>query len=174
MPSPRTVFLAAVAGLALLGAGTAFAQSDSSTETRVIQVPKGAVVLVLPPGTLVPPAAMPGPVFGLGFPFVQMPDTAALVRQQMDQMTSRMQHLFTDPAFTGPHQVVQVGGDVNSIVVTSFSNGHGTCTRIVTSTGDVAAPKVEVRTTGDAAACDTAHVAPTSSPGVRNPHVIQD
>ncbi len=82
MRSPRTILFGAVAGLALLGAGTAFAQSGASAETRVIQVPKGAVVLVLPPGTLLPAGAMmPGPAFDPGFPFVQMPDTSVLVRQ---------------------------------------------------------------------------------------------
>ena len=137
MRKPRAMLLGALAGLALLGAGTAFAQSGADTETRVIQVPKGAVVLVLPPGTLVP-GAMPG------------------------------------PAFTGPYQLQQVSGDIHSVVVTSVSNGHGTCTRTVTSTGDAAALKVEVKTTGDAAACGTLHVAPMSSPGARDPHSIQD
>jgi len=165
MRSPRTILLGAVAGLALLGAGTAFAQNVSSAETRVIQVPKGAVVLVLPPD------ALPGPTFAAGFPFAQMPDTDALVRQ-MDQMMDRMQHIFADPAFTGPYQVQQAGGDVHGVVVTSFSNGHGTCTRTVTYTGDAAAPKIEVKTTGDAS-CDSPQAAPLSLPGIRSPHLIQ-
>ncbi len=81
---------------------------------------------------------------------------------------SRMQQIFANPAFTGPYQVQQVNGDVHSVVVTSFSNGHGTCTQTVTYTGNAAAPKVVVKRTGDAS-CGAMQAAPISSPGVRTP-----
>jgi hypothetical protein len=176
MRSTRTALLGAVAAIALLGAGTAFAQSGANAETRVIQVPKGAVVLVLPPGTIFPSAGMfglpaQGPAVDAGFPFAAMPDAARLIRQmndQMNEMMSRMQRAFAAPAFTAPDRTIEAtlpaGGNVQSVVVTSFSDGHGTCTQRITYAGNGAAPKVEVSSTGNAS-CPPMHTAPVASPG---------
>jgi len=175
MLNPRTMLLGAAGALAVLGAGTAFAQSGADTETRVIQVPKGAVVLVLPPGTLVP-ATMPGAAIEAGLPFAAMPDAAALMRQ-MDQMMGRMQRVFANPALAAPDPTVaaalrQAPGTMHSVVVTSVSNGRGTCTQTVTYAGDGSAPKVEVKATGDAA-CAPMQAAPVSSPGTQTPNVLR-
>lgn len=181
MRTSKTRLLAAVAGLALLGAGTAFAQSAPDTQTRVIQVPKGAVVLVLPPGTMFPGAAMPGmvtagPAIDAGFPFATMPDAAAMVRQ-MDQMMVQMQHFFAQPPFAAPDRTIAAAlrrapfdGTMRSVVVTSFSNGQGSCTQSVTYAGNGAAPKVEVRSTGDAA-CGPLHAVPAAAPAAKTPHL---
>ncbi len=188
----RTALLGAVAAAALIGGvGAASAQSNPggnpANETRVIQVPKGAVVLVLQPGAMsaMPMSAMPM------MPFPAMPDPVAMLRRmdaQMDAQMARMNQLmevseraFADPAFLAPdrtieaamHELPMTGAGMRGVVVTSFSDGHGTCTRRVTYGGDGATPKIEVSATGDAS-CGPAGslpgaTRPAASPDIQTP-----
>jgi hypothetical protein len=180
----RTALLGAVAAAALLGGvGAASAQSNTlgnpANETRVIQVPRGAVVLVLQPGAMsaMPMSAMPM------MPFPAMPDPVAMLRQmdaqmaRMNQMMEVSERAFADPAFLAPDRTIEAalqgmpvaGPGMRGVVVTSFSDGHGTCTRRVTYGGDGAAPKIEVSATGDAS-CGPAG----SLPGATRPAAAPD
>ena len=141
--------LLGAASLALLGGGAAYAQSRTAQQGQVIEVPPGAVVLVLPGGVM---RAMPmsGPMSDAAFPF------PSDMMRQMDQMMADTQRVFDSPAWTAPDQTIeaamqdmpQLGGRMAGVVVTSFSDGHSTCTRRVTYSGNGAAPKVEVSATG--------------------------
>lgn len=161
----------AVAALALLvGAGVADAQSQPAQQGRVIEVPPGAVVLVLPSGTMpvglpmfggpmfasptVAGPTFPGPTFDAAFPMPAMPAPDALFRE-VDQMMAQAQSMFASPFFAHPEQTIQAalrqgGGPVSGMMVTSFSDGHGVCTKQVTWSGNGAAPKVNISATGDA------------------------
>jgi hypothetical protein len=160
-----TALLGAAASAAMLTASAAaFAQTGPAPRTRVIQVPEGAVVLVLQPGQM---QTMPfaAPAFDTDIAFPAMPDPLTMIRQmdaQMDQMMAQ-----TRAAFGAQNRLVEAamngmpvtGPGVRSVVVTSFSDGHGTCTRRVVYGGDGAAPKVEVSATGNAA-CGPAGIMP--------------
>jgi hypothetical protein len=165
MKASRTALIGAVASAALLGTAAAgFAQSPTSQQGRVITVPPGAVVLVLPAG------AVAAPAFDTGFGFPDMPSPVAMIRQ-MDQMMADMQRSFAsfDPnrtieaAMGGPPPAA---GPVAGVVVTSFSDGHGTCTQRITYKGDGSAPVVQVASTGDA--CASAGL-PAATPAVQTP-----
>jgi hypothetical protein len=159
MHASRTAAIGAVASAALVASVAAgFAQSPSAQgKMRMIDVPPGAVVLVLPAGTAAPT--------DVAFPFPDMPSPVAMIRQ-MDQMMANMQRAFADPAAMG-----QVAG----VVVTSFSNGHGTCTQRVTYGGNGAAPVVQVSSTGDgcAGAGMPAAAPPVQAPPHETPHLIE-
>jgi hypothetical protein len=166
MHKSRIALLSAVASLALLAGGAAYAQSRTAQHARPIEVPPGAVVLVLPGGMLrVMPMAMPmsGPMVDAAFPF------PSDMMRQMDQMMADTQRVFDSPAWTAPDQSIeaamrgmpQAGGPVAGVVVTSFSDGHSTCTRRITYSGNGAAPKVEVSATGGG--CASAGI-PTAAP----------
>jgi hypothetical protein len=157
MRSFRTVWLGAAASVAMLTAtATAFAQSGPAPRTRLIQVPQGAVVLVLQPGQMQTVPFTGGPAFDAAFPVPAMPDPVTMIRQmdaRMDQMMAE-----TRAAFGAQDRLIEAamngtpvaGPGVRGVVVTSFSDGHGTCTRRVVYGGDGGAPKVEVSSTGDA------------------------
>jgi hypothetical protein len=107
-----------------------------------------------------------------------MPSPAAMILQ-MDQLMADMQRSFASPAWADPNRAIeaamqgmpQAGGQVSGVVVTSFSNGHGTCTQRVTYTGNGAAPVVQVSSTGDACAAAGAPAPlPSASPEVTSPH----
>ena len=53
---------------------------------------------------------------------------------------------------------------MRGVFVTSFSDGHGTCTRRVTYTGSGAPPRVAVSSTGNACASEAVTMAP---PGIQ-------
>ncbi len=171
------------ASLALIGgAGAALAQSGKTQHDRMIEVPPGAVVIVLP-GTAAQAMSWSGPTFDAGFPLVVMPGPQALIRQidqQMRQMTAEMQGAFAGPArgmpgWASPDRIIraELGGippGVSGVVVTSFSDGHGTCTQRVIYSGNGATPKVQVSDTGGACA---SRAAPTASPDLRpNPEAL--
>ncbi len=149
MQKAKLTLLGAVASLALLAGGAAHAQSR--TARQVIEVPPGAVVLVLPGGAMraVPTGAAPG--FDAAFPV----DMIQQMRQ-MDQMMAEAQRAFAAPAWTDPQRMIaaamrdmpQPGNGVQGVVVTSYFDGQHSCTRRVTYSGNGAAPKVEVSATG--------------------------
>jgi hypothetical protein len=174
MSAPRSALIGAMASAALL-AGTAagFAQNSAPEGSRLIAVPPGAVVLVLPAG------AVAGPAQDVAFPFPDMPPPFAMMRQ-MDQMMADMQHDFALQAAAlrdAPEGALrQVGGPVAGVVVTSFSDGHGTCTQRITYRGDGSAPVVQVSSTGGNA-CAGAGL-PAGGPAIQAPdhappHLIQ-
>ncbi len=173
MRASRTALLGAAASAALLaGAATGFAQAPQNGQQygqqtgRVITVPPGAVVLVLPAGS-VPVVAPPmAPEGVLSFP--DMPSPVAMIRQmdqQMDRMVADMQRSFAaaapgsawGPAWLDPDRTIDAamrdmpatGGTVQGVVVTMISNGHGTCTQRITYAGNGAAPVVHVASTGN-------------------------
>ncbi|MBN9562159.1 MAG: hypothetical protein J0H14_15745 [Alphaproteobacteria bacterium] len=162
----------AAAALALVGsAGIAAAQSPSHA-SRVIEVPPGAVVLVLPAGSM-PAISWPGPMVETAFPMPAMPDMSRLVRQ-MDQMMLDAQHAFASPAWTDPARTIEAAmrqmpaaeGPVSEVVVTSFSDGRGTCTQRVVYSENDAAPKINVSSAGNACA-SIGH--PTALPTMQKP-----
>jgi hypothetical protein len=160
----RKTSLLAAAGAAVglvLSVGTAGAQSPA---TRTIQVPAGAVVLVLPgmapdaTRVLVPAqrleAGMPmQPLTMTGFDdvFRQMD---AQIDAQMHRMMAIAQHGFERGfAMPGPNGLVDAAlGDAprlgTGMVVTSFSDGRHSCTQRVTYTGNGAAPVIQTSGNG--------------------------
>jgi hypothetical protein len=177
MPASRTALFGALASAALLaGTVAAFAQNRSPQADRLIAVPPGAVVLVLPAGA----GAVPVPAAeAVALPFPDMPSPFAMMRQ-MDQMMAEMQHdVALQAAALRDMQaggLPAMGGPVAGVVVTSFSDGHGTCTRRITYRGDGSAPVVQVSASG-AAACAGAGL-PVGAPAIQapdraSPHLIQ-
>ena len=155
MRKPTLAVAGAAAALALVGgAGIAAAQSPSRAN-RVIEVPPGAVVLVLPAGAI-PAMSSPGPMVDAAFPLPVMPGVSRMI-QRMDQMMLDAQRAFASPAWTDPARTVETAmrrmpgaeGPVSGVIVTSFSDGHGTCTQRVVYSGNGAAPKVNVSSTGN-------------------------
>ncbi len=171
MKASRTVMLGAVASAGLLASMSAgFAQATPEPGGRMIAVPPGAVVLVLPAGM--------EPVGAFDMP--DLPSPLAMIRQidqQMDRMMADMQRGLATPAAAMSGEA----GPVAGVVVTSFSNGHGTCTQRVTYKGDGSAPVVQIAATGDG--CDGVSLpaaTPGATPGIvpagstpAAPHVIQ-
>jgi hypothetical protein len=180
MKASRTALIGAAASVALLGTAAAgFAQSPSSPQGRMIEVPPGAVVLVLPAG------AVQAPAVDAAFPFPDMPSPVAMIRQ-MDQMMADMQRSFANPGWLDGNRPIdaampgmpQPDGAVAGVVVTSFSDGHGTCTQRVTYKGDGSAPVVQVSSTGDACSSAGVPATPSAAPEVQMPshaapHLIQ-
>ena len=154
----------------LLAGGAAFAQGAEGQQDRVIRVPPGAVVLVLPAGT--PVDALANPV--MAFPFAAMPSPVAMFRE-MEQAMANAQRAFANPAWATQNGVLDVaipptGGAYTRVVVTSVTNSHGTCTQRITYTGNGAPPKVQVSSTGDACAnAGTDGATPAALPEVRTP-----
>jgi len=169
MRASRTAVLGVAASTALLaGAAAGFAQSPQNGQQtgRVITVPPGAVVLVLPAGSVPVMAPSMAPESVLSFP--DMPSPAAMIQQmdqQMDRMVADMQRSFAaaapgsawGPAWLDPGRIIDAamqgmpasGGAVQGVVVTMVSNGHGTCTQRITYSGNGAAPVVHVASTGN-------------------------
>lgn len=159
MKASRIAAFGAVACAAVLASAvTGFAQSPDDQGRRTIEVPPGAVVLVLPAGTVT------GQTLDAGFPFPDMPSPVAMIRQ-MDQMMANMQQGFAMQE-AALRDLPQAGGAMAGIVVTSFSNGHGTCTRRVTYSGNGAAPIVQTSSSGDGCAGTGM---PAASPGLQPP-----
>jgi hypothetical protein len=168
MQTPRIAIVGAAASLALLGGVTAaFAAGPPGWATRFIEVPPGAVVLVLPAGMASPPQTM----IDAGIP---VPMT---LFQQVNQIMADAQRAFTEPSWIARdrtidaawRQMPQMRGPVSGVIVTSFFNGHGTCTQRVTYSGSAVAPKVDVRSTGNA--CDDAGM-PAAMPAVQTPRAV--
>ncbi len=151
MQKTRITAIGAIAALTLLGGvGATFAQSGPAQYSRVIEAPPGVMVLVLPGAALSPPQAM----IDADFP------TPATLMQRIDRMMAEAQRAFAAPSWAARDRTIDAawrqmplaGGSVTGMVVTSFSNGHGTCTQRVTYAGNGAAPLVEVSSTGNACA----------------------
>lgn len=183
----RTAILGAAASLALVGAvGAAYAQSQGTSQAaaqgRVIEVPPGAVVIVLP-GAAMPmmpfsaassvPVALAGPGADAMLPFAPIPGPVAAMMRQADQMMNQMmvsaQRTLAAPPWMAPDRTIEAAmrqmpldGTVRGVVVTSFTDGHGTCTQRTTYTGDGAAPVVHVSSAGNACAS-----MPITSPSVQ-------
>jgi len=135
----------AVAAAALLATGGI--ASAASPNSRIVEVPPGAVVLVLP-AEAVPMMAPPG----FGFDDA-MPSPAALLTQ-VDQM---MQQMFDTPSqdrlLEAALRQMQAGAPmagVSGMSITTVSNGNQSCTRQVIYGGNGAAPRIDVRMTGNA------------------------
>jgi hypothetical protein len=177
MNTSRTALIGAIGSAALLASvGAGFAQSSPAQHGRVIAVPPGAVVLVLPAGSAADAAFADVP--GMAFP--QMPSPIAMIRQmdqQMDQMMADMQRSVASPAWIDPNRMIdaamqgmpQQTGPVAGVVVTSFSDGHGTCTQRVTYSGNGAPPVVQISSTGNA--CASAGM-PTATPTESTPRPV--
>ncbi len=163
MSKTRIAAIGAVASLALLaGVGAAVAQNARTSQGRVIEVPPGSIVVVLPGGAMTPAsfgfAPLAGPTLDAAFPMPALPDPGALFRQ-VDQMMADMQRAFSSHSWmradgTTEAALREAAGPVEGMMVTSFSNGHGVCTKRVVWSGNGAAPKVNVSSTGDACAAE--------------------
>ncbi len=174
----RKTLLAAGLTLPLLALG-ATAQAGSPRAERTIQVPPGAVVLILPNAAagFVAPAA-PVVEQPIGFPAARiMAAQEAMLRRMTQQM--RMLDRLT-LAMPDPSQVIRAalgdapmqrlapsGGVVTTIISSGISSGRGVCREMITyrSTQPGAQPQVHVVRSGDA--CGALHgTAPT---GVTEP-----
>ncbi len=158
--------LGAIASLALLGGVSAsFAQGRPAQHGQIIEVPPGAVVLVLPGGAMSPSQ----PMFDTDVAF---PTT---LMQRVSQMMADAQRAFAEPSWVSQDRLIdaalqqmpQAGGAVSGVFVTSVSNGRGTCTQRVTYAGNGAAPEVEV--SGNA--CDCAGL-PAAAPTMPAPRTV--
>jgi hypothetical protein len=140
--------LRSLAVTALLAASVGGAVAASPTD-RVVSVPPGAIVLVLPAG-VAPGWASPGWASD-DSPFENGMISPIAMMQQVNRM---MQAAFADPAqdqmMQAAMQQMQSRGPSFRMVVTSISNGQGTCTRQVRYSGSADAPKVDVSMTGNA------------------------
>jgi hypothetical protein len=183
----RKLGTAAIAAAALLGiAGTAFAQSAWSPGTRqgrVIEVPPGAVVLVLPAGAMpmtpmVPAGAEPlyGPmsVSPMSMPpmpmppmpmMPMMPDPEAMLRR-VHAMMAAAERAFAAPDGAVPVASMPAGPGVSAVYVGSVVSGGQSCTRQVTYDGS-GQPKIRVY--GNACGVATAPPRPVSLPAFRAP-----
>ncbi len=166
MRKSTSVVLAALGLVAggLAGAGSALAQGSPPRQDRLIQVPLGAVVLVLPAGE--PFGSMPQPIFDAGGGFPAMPSPVAMMRE-MEQMMANVQRAFANSDWANSNwansnwaeqnramevAIPQDGGQVRTVVVTSFTDSNGTCTQRIVYAGNGAAPKVDVSSTRNACA----------------------
>ena len=176
----RKFGMAAVGALASVAmAGTAIAATPAARE-RVIEVPPGSVVLVLPAPmsmqvpqvqTMLPPIPA-ARTMDIGFPFPPVPSPGAIIRE-VNALMASTEHMF-DRAFA---PLPAAGPGVSGVFITSFSDGHGTCTQRVTYTGDNSRPVMKISSTGDACARAGVHV-PTTAPVLRprertTPHLIE-
>ena len=159
MKASRGALVGALASAALLGSVAAgFAQSPSAQHGRLIEVPPGAVLIVLPAGGA-PVTTISVTPCADEFAFPAMPSAAAMIHE-MDQMMADMQRAFLPPAWFSPDRVIEaatrglpsVSGPFASVVVTTFSDGRGTCTERVIYDGHGAAPKMQVASSGTACA----------------------
>jgi hypothetical protein len=168
---------AVAAALALVGgAGAALAQSAASQHGRTIEVPPGAVVIVLPGPAVTGSAAWPGfSGDGVSMPVVAGP--AALMRQmdaEISQMMEDMQRAFgrgwtapgwgapgwIEPGRANPDRLIEAamrpmpgtGGPVSGVMVTTCSDGRNSCTQRVVYSGTGRAPTVQVSSTGNGCA----------------------
>ena len=165
MQASRSAVIGAAAVAALLGSAVAgYAQTAPAQTPRMIEVPPGAVVLVLPAATF---AAPPMPAMETMMPFPAMPSPAAMLRE-INAMMADAQRAFAMPvqiqgARTIDAALPQGAAPVSGIFVTTVSDGRGTCTRRVVYSGS-AAPQVEV--SGNA--CTGAGL-PTAAPEIKAP-----
>jgi hypothetical protein len=164
-----TTAIIGAAGLAALGLinGDARAQGAQVQSGQIIQIPPGAVVLVLPAG--IPMQSMP--MFQAAFPFPPMASPSAMFRE-MEQVMANAQRTFADPGWAGQNGTLEVtmpqaGGSFSSVVVTSVTDKSGTCTQRITYASNDAAPKVEIRSTNGAACA--AMGMPAAAPDVNAP-----
>lgn len=154
----RNALLGACLALPLAGfAGLAHAQSTQPE--RVIRVPAGSVVLVLP-GTApqVVAQAAPMPAFAPPFPMLQlMAQQDAMMQQMLRQVRAMDQWGMPLP---DPEQIMRAAAQGmppmhvapgTSVMTTMVSDGHGVCRETVTyrMTADGAQPQVHVTRTGD-------------------------
>ena len=168
MRKPLIAALGAAASLALLaGAGSALAQNRAASGERLIAVPPGAVVLVLPAGAA---PMMPAGMFDADFAFPPMPGPGAMTRE-IQAMMAQAEQAFVAPAWIAPDRTIPAameglpaGPGVSGVFVTSVSDGSGTCTRQVTYGGG-RAPRVEMF--GNA--CGASSGSPATLPDVRTP-----
>lgn len=178
----RKFRIAAVASLTLLaGAGVAVAGGPGVPQERMIEVPPGAVVVVLP-GPAMSVLSTSGPAFDVGFPFPAMPSPSAMMRQA-NQMMAEASRVFAGAMANfqarvteaATHPIPWGGRGVSGVFITSFSNGRGTCTRQVTYPGNGAAPVVKVSATGNACAgMSTQATAPAfARPRLAAPHLVE-
>lgn len=154
----RNALLGACLALPLAGfAG--LAQAQSPQPERVIRVPAGAVVLVLPgaaPQAMAQEAPMPQ--------FAPPPPMLRLMAQQDAMMQQMLRQVRTMDAWSmalpDPEQIIRAAAQGmptmhvapgTSVVTTMVSDGHGVCRQTVTyrMTPDGAQPQVHVTRTGD-------------------------
>jgi hypothetical protein len=184
MTASSTALRAGVAAVALVGSvAAAMAQSSATERQRLIEVPPGATVIVLPAGV----APMAGAPIAAGFPFVEIPSPESMIRQ-IDHLMAELQDSVPAPARfgaaspTGFPGMALPQGPVSGVVVTSYSDGHGTCTQRVTYSGNGSAPVVHVSSIGNACSSLNGPVPTTSVPAADPnnmapargaPHLIQ-
>ena len=155
----RKPLLGACLALSLAGFG-AVAHAQAPQQERVIHVPAGAVVLVLPGATdVTAPIAAPAP-FGVDFPAVRMIAAQdAMLQHLMHQMQVLDQLMLPLPDPTQAIRSVKDGMPEpgRGVVTTMVSDGRGVCRHTITYSKAVGEkPVVHVAQSGDA--CGPLHV----------------
>lgn len=142
--------IATVVSAAALLAGISHASAQGVTQ--VIPVAPG-VSLVITAQNMVPPAVMPVP---------PMPDPYVMIRQ-IEQTLAQAQQNMVQTGLT-PVAFPALPQGAGAVVVSSFSDGAGSCTRRVIYPADGGAPLVKVSSTGNA--CEAAGLETTALPAV--------
>lgn len=162
----RTALMASCLALPLAGLAAA-AHAQAPQPERVIRVPAGSVVLVLPgaaPGFVA--QAVPTAPSAVDFPVARMlAEQNAMMQRMMQQM--RVLDQLTMP-LPDPSQMIQSAMDGmpafpnvapgSGVVTTMVSDGHGVCRQTVTysTSANGGRPIVRVAQSGDA--CTALHV----------------
>jgi hypothetical protein len=170
----RTALLGACVAAPLAMASSAFAQSSDGT--RVIQVPPGAIVLILG----APDASLPSvPATAISSEPVPLARLIAEQQSMMQRMMADMDALF--PPLPDPAQLVRAamqnaerfgGGMQPSVTTTSLSGVHGVCGESVSYVfpGAGGQPQVHVTRYGDACGAPAAgSVQDVTAPPISTP-----
>ena len=155
----RKALLAACLALPVAGLSGA-AHAHSRQAERVIHVPPGSVVLILPAAAArTVTEAVPTPSFPAGFPVLHMiAEQNAMMQRMMAQQMRVMDQLTM--SMPNPAQIIHAAlGQLSqhrlapgtSVVTTTVSDGHGVCRETVTyrMTPNGAQPQVHVMRTGN-------------------------
>lgn len=168
LKSPSLRLLAAAGAALLAGAGLANAQSVAPPGSRLVAVPPGAVVFVLP--GIMAPAAF-SPFIGFRDPADMLQDVDAMMAEAQRSLALPVPGMAIDAGFAPGAEGRALPPGVTSVMVTTFSSGQGSCTRQVTTTGTGAAPKVDIRMTGNACPTDATQAAAPVAPATPRPAV---
>lgn len=161
----KTALALGVAAIPVLGSAVAFAAEPLAI---LFAGPGGppAIVVLAPSAPVAPPVAVAAAdpaIQAMRAMQAMMPadDIAQIIAQQNAMMQRVMQQMDASfsavpfpgqliPGQPGPGQLVLDQPGTSSVVVTSVSNGSGSCSQVVTTAYDGGQPHVTVRRTGSA------------------------
>jgi hypothetical protein len=159
----RTLKIALLAGVGLLGAAGLAAAAGNDAHVLNLRLPDGSVEQIRYTGDTPPQVrvAQPAPAFIVFNPFAEMERISAAMDRQEAMMMQQASSLEAGAVPRGLMQV-NVGGlpaGVEGFSMVSTVSGNGVCTQSVqyTSTGDGKPAKILTKSSGD---CSAAPLAP--------------